>query len=96
VRESDHHLPPALIEALLALNAGEDLPEGAIVFISRPDPRERLMQVFRQGLADGHRFFDVLGKHLTTAEQIIDALKADGRIEVRQTVELDPELAPYV
>lgn len=90
------HLPPALIEALLALNEGEDAPEGAIVFISRPDPREQLMQAFREGLAEGHRFFDVLGVRLASAEQIIDALKADGRVEVRQTVELDPDLAPYV
>lgn len=89
-------IPPALIEALLALNGGEDAPEGAIVFISRPDPRERLVQAFREGLAEGHRFFDVLGVRLASAEQIVDALKADGRVEVRQTVELDPELAPYV
>lgn len=88
-------IPPALIEALLALG-GEDLPEDAIVFVSRPDPRERLVQAFQQGLADGHRFFDVLGVRLASAEQIVDALKADGRIEVRQTIELDPELAPYV
>ena len=34
-------IPPALIEALLALNGGEDAPEGAMA-ITRPDPRERL------------------------------------------------------
>lgn len=92
----DEEIPPALIEALLALNGGEDAPEGAILFIGRPDPRERLVRAFREGLAEGHRFFDILGVRLASAEQIVDALKADGRIEVRQTVELDPELAPYV
>ena len=54
------------------------------------------MHAFREGLAEGHRFFDILGVRLASAEQIVDALKADGRVEVRQTVELDPELAPYV
>jgi len=89
-------LPPALIEALMALTRGEDVPSGAIIFVNHVDPRERLVQAFREGLAEGHRFFDVFGVRLSSAEQILDALKADGRVEVRQTVELDPELAPYV
>lgn len=93
---TEREIPPGLIEALLALGGTEDLPEGAVVFVRRAYPRDRLIQAFREGLAEGHRFFDVLGVRLATAEQILDALKADGRIEVRQTVELDPELAPYV
>lgn len=80
----------------MALSAGDGVPEGAIIYVGRVDPRERLIQAFRQGLAEGHRFFDVLGVRLASAEQILDALKADGRVEVRQTVELDPDLAPFV
>ncbi|MBO2521580.1 MAG: hypothetical protein CW345_07235 [Firmicutes bacterium] len=91
-----NEIPPALVEALMALCGSEDIPEGTVVFINRPDPRERLIQAFERGLAEGHRFFDVLGVRLASAEQILEALKNDGRVEVRQTVELDPELAPYV
>lgn len=88
-------LPPALIEALMAL-AGEDAPEDAMLLIVRPSPREQLASAFQEGLGLGHRFRDVFGGELSSAEEIIDALKADGRVQVTQVVELDPELAPYL
>lgn len=88
-------LPPALIEALLAL-AGEDAPEDVALFIVRPDPREQLLTAFEEGLGLGHRFRDVFGGELSTADDIIHALKSDGRVHVTQVVELDPELAPYL
>ncbi len=88
-------LPPALIEALMALT-GEDAPEEAVFFIVRPDPREQLANAFQEGLGLGHRFRDVFGGELSSADDIIQALKSDGRVHVTQVVELDPELAPYL
>lgn len=89
-------LPPGLLEALAALTNGEDLPEEAVIFVIRPDPRDQLMEAFNEGLEEGHRFYDVLGGDLLSAEAVIDALKADGRVQVTQTVELDPLLAGYL
>lgn len=94
--EERDEIPPALIEAIMALTNGEDAPDGAVVFVMRPDPREQLAHVFREELRRGRTFFDLYGARLTSPEEIIDALKADGRVRVSHTVELDPELAPYL
>lgn len=94
--EDEHELPPGLLEALAALTNGEDLPDEAIVYIIRSDPRDQLMSAFDEGLKEGHRFYDVFGGDLLSAEEVIDALKADGRVQVTQTVELDPLLAGYL
>lgn len=92
----EKELPPGLLEALAALTGDEDVPEGAVVFVVKPDPRDHLMEAFAHGLSEGHRFYDILGQDLRSAEDVIDALKADGRVQVTQTVELDPQLAPYL
>ena len=88
-------LPPALIEALLAL-AGEDAPEDAAFVVIRPSPREALARAFQEGLELGHQFRDIFGGKLSSVDDIIEALKADGRVHVSQVVELDPELVPYL
>lgn len=92
----EKELPPGLLEALLALTNGEDLPEEAVVYVIRPDPRDQLLEAFNEGLSEGHRFYDVLGGDLLSAEAVIEALKADGRVQVTQTVELDPVIASYL
>lgn len=92
----EKELPPGLLEALAALTGEDELPEEALVFIVRPDPRDQLMEVFGHGLRQGHRFYDVLGSDLLSAEEVIAALKADGRVQVTQTVELDPVLAAFL
>lgn len=92
----EQELPPGLWEALAALTGGEDLPGDAVVFVVKPDPRDQLMRMFSEGLEEGHRFYDILGGTLASAEEIIQALKSDGRVHVTQTVELDPALAPYL
>lgn len=94
--EEKDEIPPALIEAIMALTNGEDAPEGTVVFVMRPDPREQLSFAFREELQRGREFFDVFGARLNSPDEIIDALKSDGRVQVSQTVELDPELAPYL
>lgn len=95
MRENES-LPPSLVEALLALIGTDDAPGDVVIVVARPDPREQLVDVFEHGLSLGHRFRDVLGSDLGSADAIIRALKADGRVQVTQTVELDPELAPYL
>lgn len=89
-------IPPALIEALKALSDAEDHLPDTVFIIVPSDPRAQLIDAFQRGIEEGHRFHDVLGDQLGSPEAIIEALKADGRVEVTQVVELDPELAPYV
>lgn len=94
--EEKDAIPPGLLEAIIALTDGEDAPEGAVVFVVRPDPREQLVLALREALQRGRKFFDLWGARLDSPEEIIAALKADGRVQVSDTVELDPELAPYL
>lgn len=89
-------IPPGLIEALMALGEDAGAGDGTMIYCIRPDPRDRLMQAFEEGLAEGHRFSDIFGGALKSADEIIGALKSDGRVHVMQTVELDPALAPYL
>lgn len=91
-------IPPEVLRALMrAVQAvrdrdGDEGLEGAVFVVQAPNPRDRLFHMLAEGLEQGDQFRDIFGVPLNTPDDILEALKQDGRVSVVQTLELEPEL----